>query len=175
MDRNKYNEKFTKFPYKTNIREDGINNGGIDLTKEPHRIDEIHEIQDYPFMKKILLNINAKNQTYMTFGCDFGILNDNHCGYIDFSYRPDKIPADYTAIRNLDNDFYRYLSNLDLPWSAPGSPVDYAKNALRWEYSGLVVYDSPKYEKVSLWMRAKEYEALEWLATYVHDFLIDHH
>lgn len=47
MERDTNNDTFVKFPYRREIRDDGeINNGGINLIKEPHRINEIHEVKD---------------------------------------------------------------------------------------------------------------------------------
>ncbi|AUU35443.1 hypothetical protein [Proteus mirabilis] len=172
MEQDKFNEKFTKFPYRSDFIDGNKNNGGINLVEHPEKIEEIHEILEYPFMKDILLKINSTDTIFMTFGCDFGVQDNHHCGYIDFSYKSNLIPNDYTKIRNLDSEFYQYLSSLNVPWGEVGTPVDYAKSALYWEYSDLVVYDSQKYEKVSLWMKAREYSALEWLATHFCNFLI---
>ncbi|ASN69686.1 hypothetical protein 7F8_18 [uncultured Caudovirales phage] len=47
------------FPYASNFTGDRTNNGGIDLTKEPHRIDEIHELNETPNLKTAIELLNS--------------------------------------------------------------------------------------------------------------------
>jgi hypothetical protein len=68
MEKAKVNDHFTRFPYKKQVRDNGdINNGGIDLVKEPERIIEIHELNDWPWLKRFVQEINAPNGLFMTF------------------------------------------------------------------------------------------------------------
>lgn len=60
MERDSFNDHFTRFPYRKERHEDGqINNGGIDLVAEPGRIDEIHEALDVPWLKRFLQDVNS--------------------------------------------------------------------------------------------------------------------
>jgi len=161
MQEDEYKDHFTIFPYKSERRDDGINNGGIDLTKTPERIEDIHEIVNYPFMRKVFLDINAPNQIFMTFGCDLGIIDELHSGYFDFSFRPETKPNYWISIRELDNQFHDYLSTLNHHGNWTISPTDYAKSILRWEHSPVMVHGSQRYDKVCVWIRVKEIEAFE--------------
>jgi|GEM_PF-1433662 hypothetical protein len=98
------------FPYAPNYTEDRTNNGGIDLTKEAHRIDEIHELEGLPRIKKAMTLLNSSENPFMTTGFLHDRKDENslYLGYLEFCFRPD---VDFTQVdfQNLDELFLEYI------------------------------------------------------------------
>ncbi len=57
------------WPFKADLEDGRTNIGAIDLTKEPERIDEIHELQFTPRLKTAIYHLNKENTAFMTLGC----------------------------------------------------------------------------------------------------------
>ncbi len=172
MEKDPDNDYFVAFPYQKEVHSDGgINNGGIDLTKELHRLDEIHEIKEIPWLRRLLIEVNANGGLFMTFGCDFGPRESGYAGYIDFSFRPERRPADRAIIRNLDHIFYQWLSHLYLDDLSEDNPVEFARNSLQWNYSPLAQKDEAIYDKVTLWFGGSV-GGCEWLVNHIRHFLV---
>jgi hypothetical protein len=56
-------------PYPINKTSDVNNAGYFDLKKELHRISEIHELQKYPELLKVVIAINQPNSFFRTLRC----------------------------------------------------------------------------------------------------------
>lgn len=162
---------FVVFPYKRAIREDGeINNGGIDLTKFPERISDIHEVADYPWLRRFLTLINAEGEMFMTFGCVAGPAEQSFCGYIDFSLRPDAPQRLKDGLLMLDDQFYEYLSQAMPEGETRTQGMKYAQSILRWNLSPLEIHDE-SYSKVNLTFDALEEDGVVWAIDHVCYFL----
>ncbi len=175
MERDTNNDTFVKFPYRREIRDDGeINNGGINLIKEPHRINEIHEVKDAPWFKLLLIEVNAESGLFMTLGCAYGPLDEYFAGYLDFSFRPTVEPMRRIAIRDIDISFYDYLADEETKHDIlDGSMVSYAQSCLSWSYSPLQLEGREIYDKVSVWFHCQDESACEWLVDHLRHFLVE--
>ena len=172
MEKAKVNDHFTRFPYKKQVRDNGdINNGGIDLVKEPERIVEIHELNDWPWLKRFVEEVNAPNGLFMTFGCDFGPHETYYTGYIEFSLRPESRQPTTDDLRILDEHFYHWIGDLYSDDKSEPHPLAYSQSSLRWEYTPLEYHGI--YEKVSVWYRLTEPAGAEWLINHLRHFLLE--
>ncbi|MES4613524.1 hypothetical protein V2154_13180 [Ewingella sp. CoE-038-23] len=172
MEKAKINDHFTRFPYRKEVREDGgVNNGGIDLILEPNRIEEIHEISDWPWLKRFVSEVNNSDGHFMTFGCDFGPDEEFYAGYVEFSFRPSMRKRTTEDLRILDEHFYKWISELYLDDKSEPHPLAYSQSCLAWEYTPLEYQGT--YEKVSVWFRSREVGGAEWLMNHVRHFLVD--
>jgi hypothetical protein len=101
------------WPFRSDFEGERTNIGGVDLVKEPHRIDEIHELNQMPKLKKEVLAINTESTNFMTLGCwlektpDLENVLDS---YIEFCFRPD-IDTSKVDMINLDHLFYRFIQD----------------------------------------------------------------
>lgn len=172
MEKDKINDHFIRFPYRKEVRDDGnINNGGIDLIENPERIGEIHEISDVTWLKRFVSEINAPGGHFMTFGCDYGPLDNYYAGYIDFSHRPSMRHSDTNDLRIIDEHFLAWISELYQDDISEPNPIEYSRAMLHWEYSDLEYQGI--YEKVSLWFRAQAPDGCKWLLDHVRYFLVN--
>lgn len=172
MEPAKIHDHFVKFPYRKDTREDGgVNNGGIDLVLTPERINEITELQDWPWLKRLIVDVNSPEGHFMTFGCDFGSDEDVYAGYVEFSFRPSMRQPTTNDLRILDEHFYVWINALYSDDNSELSPIDYCRRNLSWEYTPLE-YEGI-YEKVSVWFRAIEIAGAEWLINHLRYFLVE--
>lgn len=172
MEKAKVNDHFTRFPYRKEVRENGdINNGGIDLTSEPERIGEIHEIKNWPWLKRFVEEVNLKPGHFMTFGCDFGPDDDYFAGYIEFSHRPLFRHSNTDDLRILDDHFYSWISDLYSDDKSEPHPLAYSQASLVWEHTPLEYQGT--YDKVSVWYRVTGPAAAEWLVNHLRHFLVE--
>lgn len=174
MEKTKFDDHFVKFPYKKEINGNKINNGGIDLVKEPHRINEITEVSNYPWLKNFLIDVNSDSGLFMTFGCDYGFDDEILCGYMEFSFRPFQTKAIKSKLSCLDEDFYNYLKSLEHPGDWQIQPVDFARGSLCWESSTLCI-ENRIYDKAAVYFRGSEDAHCEWLFFHLRNFLVDYY
>lgn len=162
---------FVSFPYRPAIREDGeINNGGFDLTLEPERISEIHEIKDYPWFRDFLISVNTYGLLFMTFGCALGSLEESFCGYIDFSLRPDSPTHLRVDLSQLDDLFYQYLAGAMPDEETRIRGIEYARSILHWTLSPLEIRGE-SYAKVTLTFDASQQEGVAWVFDHLSYYL----
>ncbi|WFQ80295.1 hypothetical protein PXH59_03785 [Xenorhabdus sp. SF857] len=173
MERSKYNDHFTKFPYRKEVRDDDINNGGIDLVKEPHRISEIHELNGALWLKNFIINTNSNDKLFMSFGCVQGSGDNNSIlGYVDLSLRPES-PVEYRSdIKIMDELFIQYLrdSMISQGMENPQQAIEYAQSVLVWEWTPLEIYGKT-YEKFCVTFQASEIEGIVWVFDHLDCFL----
>lgn len=164
---------FLKFPYPREAYDDGtINHGGIDLTREPQRIDEIVEAQRSPHLRRLLEEVNLQDGLFMTLGCDYRQLAQSVGGYVDFTFRsagPASLQNDLIA---LDDFFWAYLTQQE--WQHQindGAMVRYARSALAWSWSPLEMADRQS-KKVTVAFCCQRLEDCEWCLDHVRHFLV---
>jgi hypothetical protein len=83
-------DSFSVWPFRSQPRrdEDGeINNGGIDLIKNPERIDEIHEATIENGMHAVLAYLNGEVGRFMTLGCAAGMDGPAYYSYLELTLR----------------------------------------------------------------------------------------
>lgn len=165
---------FTKFPYRSQIRENGdINNGGFDLVQYPEKINDIHEVNEYPWFKDFITNINKKDGLFMTFGCAIGYEEPFIYGYIDLSCRPSVPERIKNEIDNLDVNFYEYLSQAIPDGETRQQATQYIQSILLWLSSPLEIYGE-SYSKVNLTFRERQEDGLKWAFNHLSYFLTEY-
>lgn len=164
---------FIRFPYRKDIRDNGdINNGGFDLVQFPEKINDIHEIADYPWLKDFIKRVNDKDGIFMTLGCAIGYEDDILYGYIDFTCRP-KAPGEVKEdLITLDDQYYTYLSQAMPDEETRQRAIRYAQQNLLWLSSPLEIYDE-SYSQVNLTFRAREQDGLKWAFDHLNYFLTE--
>jgi hypothetical protein len=84
-------EAFKIFPYDADLKNGRTNNGGFDLVGEPEKISEIKELDDKPWLRKIILHLNRTDGPLKSYGCDFVQEESSAWGYVDFAIRDHSI------------------------------------------------------------------------------------
>ncbi|NCG54911.1 hypothetical protein [Serratia fonticola] len=168
-------EHFITFPYKYEVRDNGsINNGGIDLVKSPERINEIHELYDYPWLKGFVETINSESGKFMTLGCQLGDFDGYLMGYVDLAFRPELSNDLKNDAINLDVYFYEYLRDAMSAEENHAQAIQYAQQILHFLLSPLEIYDKT-YSKVTVTFRAKEEDGIYWAMDHLACFLHLHY
>lgn len=178
MEKAKVNDHFIRFPYRKEVRENGdVNNGGINLVNEPHRISEIHELHGADWLYDFIEKTNKPEGLFMTFGCVWGQEPDESiCGYVDFSLRPNAPVNFRDDLASLDVLFYDYLNESMISQRAesPAQAIAYARQSLIWEITPLEIYGET-YQKVTLVFRVSHHEAASWLFDHLTYFINSHY
>lgn len=58
-------DTYKRWPFRADLENGRTNIGAIDLTKEPERINEIHELSHTPKLKETIYLINKENSALM--------------------------------------------------------------------------------------------------------------
>jgi len=162
---------FVKFPYRAQERPTGeVNNGGIDLIAEPERINEIHEVESFPWLKNFLVLVNAKDGLFMTLGCVAGYVEGSFCGYIDLSIRPTASLLHREKLPNLDEMFYAYLERAMPEGETRTQALKYAHSILHWTLSPLEIHGE-FYSKVNVNFDAAQEDGVVWAIEHLAFFL----
>ncbi|SEL41314.1 hypothetical protein SAMN04487787_110155 [Kosakonia sacchari] len=166
---------FTRFPYRSDVRENGdINNGGFDLVQFPDKINDIHEITDYPWLKDFITQVNNKDGLFMTLGCAIGYEEGVLYGYIDFSSRPETPATVKDNLVNLDIHFYEYISHSIQDEEIRQKAIQYTQGILLWLASPLEIYGEA-YSKVNLTFRERNQDGLVWAFDHLCYFLVEYY
>lgn len=106
---------YTEWPFKKEERRnDGeINNGGINLLLEPHRLEEIHEATDSNGLRPILRKINREGGHLMTLSCAYGLIDHAYYSYLDFTPRASEIACNTDWPDAAEAQWDRLLSSGD--------------------------------------------------------------
>ncbi len=157
------------FPYAPNYTKDRTNNGGIDLSKEPHRIDEIHELKGLPRIKDALISLNSGKTPFMSTGFIHDRINENslYHGNLEFCFRPE-IDFAQVDFKNLDDLFIEYL----LPRYGQQF-VDFYQTEFRWEMHIGTVHEYPPVPVFSIYYRSRFYKETEEILLPVFAWLQD--
>ncbi|HIE8865506.1 MULTISPECIES: hypothetical protein [Klebsiella] len=166
---------FTRFPYRRDVRENGdINNGGFDLIQFPEKINDIHEVNDFPWFKDFIVQVNSVDGLFMTLGCAIGYEEEILYGYIDFSLRPNTPITIKNKLINLDEHFYEYLSQAIPHEESRLKAIQYTQHHFLWLASPLEIYGE-EYSKVNLTFREKNQSGLAWAFDHLSYFLTKHY
>lgn len=164
---------YSKWPFRKDLENGRTNIGAIDLTKEPDRIDEIHELKHTPKLKTAIYNLNKENTAAMTLGC---LIEKNPekenswVAYLEFCFRP-HVDISTVDVETLDEQFLSYFA---LNFSQ--EHADYLRSFLVWETFPVTLYDNNPSHAYSLFLFVQRPENFEeiyvplihWLHT---DFL----
>jgi hypothetical protein len=173
MEQEKRNDRFVNFPYPPESYSDGsVNHGGIDLTRETQRIDEIEEAKRSPNLRRLLEEVNLQDGLFMTLGCDYRQMDSGISGYVDFAFRPG-LPASLTDdTPNLDDYFWAYLVKQEVQHHiSDGAMVSYARSALEWSWSECVIAGVHG-KKITLTFCCQRAEDGEWCLDHLRHFLV---
>ena len=158
---------YVQWPYRVDLEDGRTNIGAIDLTRNPERIDEIHELNNMPILKKRIGLLNSEDNGVMTLGmlCEKCPDTGTWHSYLEFGFRPD---YDYSAINlsEVDSLFYNYLS------STQGN--DFAKALqphLTWEGQNVTLYGNKPSHMYSVFLQAIEQEHVEQAFYHLIDWL----
>ncbi|OEH69156.1 MAG: hypothetical protein BAX61_02940 [Psychrobacter sp. B29-1] len=160
-------QTYVQWPYRVDLEDGRTNIGAIDLTKEPERLNEIHELDNMPILKKRIGLLNSENNGVMTLGILCEQSPDDNIWYscFEFGFRPD---YDYSAINlnELDSLFYNYLS------STQGDGFSKALQPhLIWEEQNVTLYSNKPSHMYSVFLPASEQAHIEQGFAHLVDWL----
>lgn len=155
------------FPYPQNFTGDRTNNGGIDLTKEPERINEISELEGLPNLKKAFVSLNTEKTPFMTTGFlhDKSEQNNLYLGYLEFCFKP-HINFSQLDYVNFDNSFIQFVLQ-----KYGQQYADFYKMEFVWEMHAGSVNGSPAIPVFSIYYRSRFHEETEAVLLPVFDWL----
>lgn len=173
MEQEKQPDRFVIFPYPQERYSDGsVNHGGIDLTQETQRIDEIEEARRSPNLRRLLEEVNLQDGLFMTLGCDYRTLAHGVGGYVDFTFRPGLPPSLTVDAVSLDDYFWAYLAKQEITHHiSDGAMVGYARSALQWSWSELEM-GGVHGKKITLAFCCQRSEDAEWCLDHLRHFLV---
>jgi hypothetical protein len=162
-----FDDHFKVFPYRSDFAGGRTNNGGIDLTREPHRISEISEATDFPELFRFISEMNTQESPFITLGCEAGEGDGAFAGYIEFSFKDERIANDIDFISSLDGKFYE--------WCSRQSPemAQAIRAALAWEYSTFLYHGTAERKKIGFFFRATHQKAAGQLIDYIRHYLLN--
>lgn len=170
MKPSQFDDRFHRFPYRPESREDDVNNGGFDLVQHPELISSIHEIATFPALRKLIVMMNSPEQPTMTLGCAHGKDGDVVLGYLDFSFRSLEIAQNESFIAEIDGQFMRWIDRI-----FPGRTglVESFRQALFWDYQPFRYYETEPRLMISMTYRAGTQDDAGHLIDWVHRFFLE--
>ena len=105
-------DTYKRWPFRADLEDGRTNIGAIDLTKEPERINEIHELDLTPKLKDAIYKINKENSSLMTLGCliEKDPEKDLYWAYLEFCFRP-IIDTNAIDFQDIDELFFKYVAD----------------------------------------------------------------
>lgn len=154
------------FPYPPDYADGRTNNGGIDLLREPYRIDEITELKSLPNFRSILLRLNGPDSEFMTLGFEAGAQDAFFDGYLEFAFRDSRFAEEGN---------YRDLLRCFSHWTLQRYPqlAPYLPSCLRGEIQEFSYRDRWHGDRMTLWFRAANETAADELLQFLAACLID--
>lgn len=104
-------EGFRHFPYPSDHSHGRTNNGGIDLVRNPERIEEITELAALPNLRRILTKMNAPEGRFMTLGVEAGAQDGFFDGYIELAFRDSEVAKHEANYHHLLQSFCDWISD----------------------------------------------------------------
>lgn len=166
-----HNDSYQVFPYRSEIHDEGINNGGINLVENPEDIERITEAKDFPALRNLLVRLNSVDAATMTLGCAYWEEPDMVQGYVEFSFRDLAIATNESFIAGLDNQFYMWFFARQ-PEAEPMRAQ--LESSLAWEYSTFRYYETAPRLKIAVFYRAIHQQAASQLLDMLAEFLHHH-
>lgn len=158
---------YVQWPYRVDLEDGRTNIGAIDLTKNPERLDEIHELDNMPILKKRIGLLSSDNNGVMTLGilCEQDPADNIWYSYLEFGFRPD---YDYSEINlaEIDSLFYKYVS------STQGDVFAKALQPfLIWERQNVTLYGNKPSHMYSVFLAVEEQSHVEQGFSHLIDWL----
>jgi hypothetical protein len=156
---------FWHFPYPPDGSEDRTNNGGIDLVREPERIDEITELKTLPNFRSMLLDLNGPKSQFFSLGLEAGEQNDEFFGYLELAFRNPSLATE---------DSYRRLLQSFVTWVSRKQPqlTPYMGTCLVAEIQEFFYEDRMHGDRITLWFHATNQEAGDEFLCLIAEFLL---
>ncbi|MFW2064046.1 hypothetical protein [Acinetobacter ursingii] len=109
--KNPLEDTYKIWPFRSDFEDGRTNIGAIDLTKEPERIKDIHELSQTPKLKDAIYNLNKEASALMTLGCLIEKDPDQDVvwSYLQFCFRPE-IDVSSIELRKIDELFFKYVA-----------------------------------------------------------------
>lgn len=144
------------------------NNGGIDLTESPEKIDLIHEATEENGLRQLLIFMNAPSQPFMTLGCLAQQASEGYFSYIELTPRDATSARDEQFITGVHDRWLRWLSG-----EFPAHPelADALRHNVVWEYREFSLRESAPQYLITIWCRAICAEDHRSLISWVQNFL----
>jgi len=171
MKPSQHNDSYQVFPYRPEIHDEGINNGGINLVANPKDIERISEAKDFPALRNLLVRLNSVDAATMTLGCAYWEKPDIVQGYVEFSFRDLAIATNESFIAGLDDQFYRWLFVLQPELEPVRAQLE---SSLAWEYSTFRYYETAPRLKIAVFYTAIHQPAASQLLDMLAEFLHCH-
>ncbi len=158
---------YTQWPYRIDLEDGRTNIGAIDLTKNPERLNEIHELDNMPILRKRIGLLNSDNNGVMTLGilCEQDTRDSTWYSCFEFGFRPG---YDYSSINltEIDSLFYNYVS------STQGDVFARALQPfLAWEGQSVTLYGNNLSHMYSVFLQATEQDHVEQALSHLIDWL----
>ena len=167
MQRSKFDDDFNNFPYPADFSDGRTNKGGIDLTLEPDRIDEISEAADFPELRDFIVDLNKPQSLFMTLGCEAGQTGDLFEGYVEFTFKDEKLANDETIISHLDVAFFENLHEKHPEIEA------LARLCVHWEYSPFLYHETSARLKIAFFYRQDTQDDAGRILDLIRHFLLN--
>lgn len=152
--------------------------GGIDLSLEPQRINEIPEVKHSPTMKKLLVDLNKTTSPYITLDCAYWLFKDNRetsYAYLELSFKNIKTTQNLAYLQTIDEQFSYYLQThreqLALDFGVPVQVFDTVHLAFSWRYRPYRHFESEERNLLYIQLSSPQYQDLEILLELLHRFL----
>lgn len=173
MEKSLDNNGYIDFPFPATTNADGsVNPGGIDLTLETARIEEIAVCRHAANLRRLLEEVNLQEGMFMTLACDWQQRPDAVCGFLDVAIRLEFPAALKAGVLELDRAFWCYLGEQETEHNiAADALVNYARSVLDWSYSPLRLRQQ-SYEKVTIQFYCQQAEDAEWCFDHLRHFLV---
>lgn len=157
---------FRFFPYPPDCANGRTNNGGIDLVRNPDRIQELTELSALPSLRRILIRLNAPDALFMTLGVEAGEQDGFFDGYIEFAFRDSKRASKEEHYHHLIESFADWVS-AEYPEVAQSIHASFVAELQHFHLHGV-----PHGDRITLWFHTMNREACDQLLSLLEHFLL---
>ena len=160
-------DNYKRWPFSADLENGRTNIGAINLTKEPERISEIHELSHTPKLRKAIYLINKESSAFMTLGCliEKDPEKDMFWAYLEFCFRP-TIDTSGIDLWKIDEEFFKYVAERNGE-AAAKQLADH----LSWEAFEIELYGSTPCLAYSVFYPHPRVEEVEAFYTYLLNWL----
>ncbi|CUU23735.1 hypothetical protein EM595_1501 [Duffyella gerundensis] len=173
MERDVENNDVVLFPWPGKRRADNrVSCGGIDLTLETGRIDEIEECARSVNLRRLLEEVNLQDGLFMTLACDHVKLENGTAGFVTFALRPETLSQLRSHTLDLDRQFWRYLAWQESEHAmAAGALVNYAQSVMNWTHAPVQIRGE-QYDRITVQYYCEQSDEAEWCLDHLRHFLV---
>ena len=158
-------DEFRFFPYSPDHENGRTNNGGIDLVREPHRVDEITELAEVLSLRQIVTDHVRPDSPFMTLGVDAGPRDGFFDGYLEFAFR-NAASASEENYRRLIDSFCDWVST-EFPETADSIFASFVADLQYFHLHGV-----PHGDRMTVWFHTMNREACDPLLRILAHFLV---